>query len=236
MKITIITVCRNAASLLPSTILSVLEQTYHDVEYIVIDGASTDGTQEIIRSYADRLAYWVSEPDKGIYDAMNKGLAHATGSWVNFMNAGDRFVDDHVLQDLFGAGDYPSSVKVVAGHTRNCFADHQEVLQASSADYLSQGLPFSHQATFTRIGGEMPWRFDTSYRFAADYNLFHGIYCREGAMAFKVVDRLVADYRQEDSSSMSNLSRVKGEYLKIRSVSKDLRWWKEWLKWKLGRC
>ena len=74
MKISVVTVCYNAADTIEKTMLSVLNQTYHDIEYIIIDGGSTDGTVEIIRKYADRIAYWVSEPDKGIYDAMNKGI------------------------------------------------------------------------------------------------------------------------------------------------------------------
>lgn len=88
MKISVVTVCYNAADTIEKTMLSVLNQTHHDIEYIIIDGGSTDGTVEIIRKYADRIAYWVSEPDKGIYDAMNKGIKVATGEWINFMNAG----------------------------------------------------------------------------------------------------------------------------------------------------
>ena len=87
-RISVVTVCYNAVDCIEQTMLSVLDQTYHDIEYIIIDGGSTDGTVDIIKKYADRLAYWISEPDKGIYDAMNKGIAVATGDYINFMNAG----------------------------------------------------------------------------------------------------------------------------------------------------
>lgn len=99
--ISVITVCYNAAASLEETMLSVLNQTYDKVEYIVIDGGSKDGTLDIIKKYANRLAYWTSEPDKGIYDAMNKGISKATGNWVNFMNAGDLFIDNEVLSKCF---------------------------------------------------------------------------------------------------------------------------------------
>ena len=96
MKISVVTVCYNAADTIEKTMLSVLNQTYHDIEYIIIDGGSTDGTVEIIRKYADRIAYWVSEPDKGIYDAMNKGIKVATGEYIYFLGA-----DDLLCENVF---------------------------------------------------------------------------------------------------------------------------------------
>lgn len=100
-KITIVTVCFNAVKSIEETMLSVLNQTYLNIEYIIIDGGSTDGTVDIIKKYADRLAYWVSEPDKGIYDAMNKGITVATGDYINFMNAGDTFASGSSVSDTF---------------------------------------------------------------------------------------------------------------------------------------
>ena len=84
LKISIVTVSYNAAETIEQTISSVVNQTYENIEYIIIDGGSTDGTVDIIRKYEDRIAYWVSEPDKGIYDAMNKGIDVATGDYIYF--------------------------------------------------------------------------------------------------------------------------------------------------------
>lgn len=96
-KISIITVCYNAAHLLKKTIESVLEQTYPAIEYIIIDGASTDNTIEIVKSYCNNVHQFISEPDSGLYDAMNKGIKMATGDLVIFLNAGDYFVSKDVI-------------------------------------------------------------------------------------------------------------------------------------------
>ena len=100
-KVSIVTVTYNCADIVEKTICNVLKQTYPNIEYIVIDGNSTDGTREIVERYADRLAYHVSEPDKGIFDAMNKGIIAATGEWILFMNAGDFFFKPTTVADVF---------------------------------------------------------------------------------------------------------------------------------------
>jgi len=97
VKISIITVCFNSEATIRDTIESVLTQDYADLEYIIIDGASTDGTLEIIDEYRDRIATVVSEPDTGIYDAMNKGIAKATGDVVGILNSDDFYVDTSVV-------------------------------------------------------------------------------------------------------------------------------------------
>lgn len=96
----IITITYNASQWLEATILSVLSQSYSGIEYIIIDGASTDQTVDIIEQYASGLAYWSSEPDKGIYDAMNKGLGKATGDYVWFINAGDTLCTSDTVQSV----------------------------------------------------------------------------------------------------------------------------------------
>lgn len=105
MKISVITICYNAEKEIGRTITSVLSQTYQDLEYIIVDGASKDNTVAIAKRTAERFpgrnVTIVSEPDKGIYDAMNKGIKMASGEWVNMMNAGDGFVDENVLSKVF---------------------------------------------------------------------------------------------------------------------------------------
>lgn len=237
--VTVITVVWNDVAHIEQTMLSVLNQTYQNVEYVVIDGGSTDGTVDIIRKYADRLAYWCSEKDGGIYPAMNKGVSHATGEWVNFMNSGDLFADDKVLEDIFATT--PDNLKtsrpnnlrtlyLIGGNTINFFADgHEEIHHASPASAIPTHLPFSHQASFTR---REVCKFDTDYRYAADYALFYHIYYKYGEQSVLVVDREIARYKQEDSTTMVNVKQVKGEYLSIQSYHPSWRWVKEYMKWR----
>lgn len=100
MKISVITVCRNRVGTIARAVESVLRQTYADVEYIVVDGASTDGTWEVVSTYADRIQRLVSEPDEGMYQAINKGIGMATGEYVLLLHSDDRLFDDNVLEDV----------------------------------------------------------------------------------------------------------------------------------------
>ena len=125
MKLSVITVSFNARDVIRQTLASVTGQTYSDLEYIVIDGGSTDGTQAVIGEYTARIARFVSEPDGGIYFGMNKGIAAATGDFVLFLNAGDRFADERVLEDVAAfIGAHPGADAV--------FGDSEQVLEYGS--------------------------------------------------------------------------------------------------------
>lgn len=232
----VITVCRNAESLIEDTIKSVLSQTYPNVKYLIIDGASTDGTDDIIKKYADRLTFWVSEPDKGIYDAMNKGLAKARelgDGWVNFMNAGDTFAGEKVLEQIFSREETSSDKLVIGGHANLVYKDKVEILYAQSPEAVNHQLPYCHQSAFVKLFlSNEPWRFDTNLKIAADYKVFYDIYYKFGAEVYKSVDVIVANYRMEDSMTFNNLKKAKGEYLKIQSAHRDWHWWKEYIKWR----
>ena len=165
--ISVVTVCRNAADTIEATMLSVLNQTYPRVEYIVIDGGSTDGTADIINKYADRLAYWVSEPDRGIYDAMNKGIAVASGDYVNFMNAGDRFCGDDVLHRIFACRTVTEDFVAGAAMLGNGRGVWLPVADDFTFADVCNGGGVNHQSSFIRrpllAGG-----YDTSAAIIAD--------------------------------------------------------------------
>ena len=222
-KITIITICRNAVGTIEATMLSVLNQTYPNIEYIIIDGNSTDGTKNIVESYANKLYCYVSEPDNGIYNAMNKGLQHATGEWVSFMNAGDTFASNDVLNNIFGANEYAENIKVIGGDTKNQFADKTEIHHAEPASIIPYRLPFSHQASFVR---RQYCTFDEKYHIAADYNLFYNLYFEYGNEAFCIKSILVACYDMTDSLTFGNIRDAQKEYLQIQS--KHINW--HWIK------
>jgi glycosyltransferase involved in cell wall biosynthesis len=161
--ISIITVTYNAATVLEETILSVINQTYQNIEYIIIDGGSTDGTVDVIKKYAARLVYWVSEPDKGIYDAMNKGVKKATGTYCNFMNAGDKFHNFNVLEKVF-SHDYCEDI--LAG-----IADKEDggVWYPTSENRLSLlFLSICHQAAFIKTELLKKHPYDTKLKIAGD--------------------------------------------------------------------
>ena len=215
LLISVVTVCYNAADTIEKTMLSVLNQTYHDIEYIIIDGGSTDGTVEIIRKYADRIAYWVSEPDKGIYDAMNKGIKVATGEWINFMNAGDEFVDEGVIEKLFQNRTI-DTVGVVFGDTLFIHKSKQKIVKFGD-DPHHKIMPSCHQSIFCRRILLARILFDLRYKIAADYNLFFQL--RQMDIEFQYVQLVVAVYDAANGISSRNEWSTQKEMLKIESRS-----------------
>ena len=148
MKVSVVTICYNAKTVIERTIQSVLNQTYSDIEYILIDGGSTDGTVEIIKQYSHRISSWVSEPDHGIYDAMNKGVMRATGEWIHFLNAGDVYHDHDVLENFVPK--ISATTDIAYGDTLYVFSMTTKVRKALPLSKMDQLMPFGHPATLIR--------------------------------------------------------------------------------------
>jgi len=171
--ITIITVVYNGVEFIERTIQSVASQTHKYIEYIIIDGGSTDGTVDIIKAYKDNITYWVSEPDKGIYDAMNKGIRAATGDWINFLNAGDTFAGNDTISNIFAGNNY-DEVDVVFGNSYKKMGSGELVAVESSADIsrLSYAPVYRHSASFVKASVHKANLFDLSKRkfgYALDF-------------------------------------------------------------------
>lgn len=173
--ISIVTVAFNAAKTIRKTIESVVNQNRLLVQYIVIDGGSTDGTVEIIKEYSDRLSYWVSERDSGIYDAMNKGIAQATGKLVGVINSDDWYASD-VLKSVYDQHiENPNAV--IHGDMMLVSESEEDLYLLPAPDHPSvqeefKKMTVNHPATFVpRTIYEKYGLFDLSYRLSADYEL-----------------------------------------------------------------
>jgi len=165
--ITIVTVVYNGAAFLEETIKSVINQSYDNVEYIIIDGGSTDGSLDIINKHRDKIDYFISEEDNGIYDAMNKGLLIATGKWINFMNCGDNFLNLEVLEKIYP--ELLSEYNLVAGGYSMYYDDHVDDYDAT---LLKIGkMPSCHQAIFFNAEQARLFSYNTKYKVGADYDV-----------------------------------------------------------------
>lgn len=232
MKISIITVCYNCAEVVEKTILSVVGQTYKDIEYIIVDGGSNDGTVDIINKYNTRLAYYISEHDNGIYDAMNKGLKVASGEWVNFMNAGDCFYDSDVVQKFVDKVQNIHQCVLAYGRTIDFNGSKQYEHKCSPLSTISFKTPFCHQSVFVKnLGSEI--QFSNKYHIVADYDLFYKLYYKYGKSYFYALNFFVAKY--DISGGLSKNVALKHEQqrerLNIRSQHKDFRWYYDLFKY-----
>lgn len=218
--ISVITVSYNAVSTIEATILSVINQTYPNIEYIIIDGGSTDGTVDIIKKYVDKIAYCVSEPDEGIYDAMNKGILIAKGEWINFMNAGDAFCNSDTLEFFFRG--ISEGVDIAYGDTIVTLSIGNFKQKNKSLDSIIHGMVFGHQASFVKAELMKEWKFDTSFKSSADYHFFYQAYKKN--RKFQYIPLEVAYYEGETGMSVKNHLVAYKEDAQIRGLSKSFRW------------
>lgn len=211
MKITIITVSYNSASTIEKTIQSVIGQKFHDLEYIVIDGCSTDGTMEAVRKYKDDISVYISEPDQGIYDAMNKGLLRASGDVVAFLNSDDWYLPK-VLDRVEGYFD-SDPVDIVSGGIYVC--RDGMCVKAPRSKLMGENIFFDivcpHPAMFAkRELFERLGKFDTSYEIAADTKWVMNAYA--GGSHILCVDDYFTCFRDGGVSSVRKLDAWKEQY------------------------
>ncbi|MCD7712783.1 MAG: glycosyltransferase, partial [Firmicutes bacterium] len=174
--ISIITVTYNAGNCLEKTIQSILSQTYPQIEYIIIDGASKDHTPEILQQYESGISYWESKPDKGLYDAMNKGIAKATGDYIWFINAGDTLYSKDTVQQLINSlPDKEALPGVIYGETaivdgEGTFIRMRRLKAPDSLTWkdFRKGMLVCHQSFLSKR--EIAPLYDPQYKLAADFD------------------------------------------------------------------
>jgi glycosyltransferase involved in cell wall biosynthesis len=192
--LSVITIVYNNVKDIERTILSVLGQTYADIEYVVIDGLSNDGTLDVITKYKDRIAKFISEKDEGIYDAMNKGLALATGDYVIFMNSGDEFYDADTVAAVFASANdadiYYGETEMIDASGQNLGQRRHKAPKQFTWRGFNLGMSISHQAIYIKRSLIEP--YDRRYQLSADIDWI----IRAAKKANKIVNvnRYVAKY------------------------------------------
>lgn len=241
MLLSVITVCYNSEHFIERTILSViaLKRAMKDVEYIIVDGDSTDRTIGVVSKYKEYIDRIISEPDKGIYDAMNKGVGFASGEWICFMNSGDMFYKPEALADLHSVFQQAVNKLVVYGNWIMDFGKDKVPMKAEPIKLLQYRMVFNHQASFVKTAELRLHPFDLQYRIVADFNFFYHLYRTKGSCVFYHTKRIIALCDATSSTSFNNMFKIDLEHHKITSDNKTLHWRiagaKIWLKRLLGK-
>lgn len=200
--ISVITINYNNDDGLRKTIDSVVNQKYDDYEYIIIDGGSTDDSVEIIKDYADRIAYWVSEPDKGIYNAMNKGIDVANGDYCIFMNSGDIFCETNTIERVVALG---LNADIICGNT--IMPHRQEPPKDITFSSLYSGS-ICHQCAFIRTELMKKYKYDEKYKIVSDRKFFVQALILDNC-SYKTVDVDIVEY---DINGFSANNRALSDY------------------------
>lgn len=225
--ITVVTVCFNAENVIEKTMKSVLNQTYKSLEYIIIDGDSKDNTRHIIEEYKTLflekgfLFRFITEKDKGIYDAMNKGIRQATGKWINFMNAGDKFCNSNVIEEMFNR-EIPDDVKAVYGNTILVKKNSRKLFISDAPHVIQRRMIACHQAIFADVQDMKEHPFNLNYKIAADYHYMYHLHKRHGK--FLALPINVVDFEAECGVSSINKIACKWECAKITEIDQTWQW------------
>lgn len=193
MKISIITINFNNRDGLKNTIESVVNQTYNDIQYIVIDGGSTDGSAEIIKEYADRINYWVSEPDKGIYNAMNKGIDAAKGEYCLFLNSGDCLHSNTIIEKVVGGKLEDDIVMGLVKYMPSSKIGYTHVKTPITLFDFYKGSPVPHPAAFVRRILLTKYRYDETLKIVSDWKFFLQTIILDGC-SYCILDFVITDF------------------------------------------
>ena len=217
MKVTVVTAVLNDAGHIEQTILSVISQTDIEIEYIIVDGGSKDGTLELIGKYKDKISLFISEPDRGVYDAMNKGIKYSTGDFVYFLNSGDVLLNPSIL----------SKIKFEDVNVRNTIIYGNVVVAYGNIEALEKPRPFfNSKMKFKGIGichqsmffpGELirNEKYDLSYKIAADYDLVYRLWRKGTEFLYRDITIAKYDWGKGISSNPYKLLDVYRENARV---------------------
>lgn len=211
-RLTVITIVFNNVTDIERTMLSVFNQTYSNIEYIIIDGKSTDGTVQLLENYRERLSHFVSEPDRGIYDAMNKGLALAKGDYVLFMNSGDEIYSPETVARVFSsepdADIYYGETEMYNQNWESLGQRRHRAPETFSWLSFQYGMSVSHQAIYVKRTIAEP--FDTRYQLSSDIDWI----IKAAKKASKIVNTriYVAKYLVGGASKEKHLQSLKERF------------------------
>jgi len=208
--VSVITVVLNGVNHIEQTLSSVINQTYKNIEYIVIDGGSSDGTQAVIKKHENQLSFWMSESDHGIYDAMNKGITVAKGNWLFFLGSDDVLFTENTIEDV--AYFLKNDLSLVFG---NIVYQDQRVIKSRLNLFTLLHNTVHHQSAFYNRNLFRTWRYDASFKLISDFELNLKIYLHK--LGYQHIDRIICrcDHRgqsrtnQELAYQETNLIRNK---------------------------
>ena len=204
LSVSIITVNLNNKKELEKTILSVQSQDYPAIQHVIVDGGSTDGSLDVIREHSNKKMVWLSEPDKGIYDAMNKGTRMAKCKWINFLNSGDTFVNEHIISDIFKKIEPVDDL--VYGDTCFISGEKHEIIKAREPETLWQALNFNHNSLFVRRDILLQHPFSLNYNIVADSEFV--IWCFKNGCKFKNTGILINNYPRGGHADKNSIMRT----------------------------
>ena len=202
--LSVITVCYNAEEDIHKTLESIISQTANEFEYIIVDGKSTDNTVEIINNYIGDIekkgikVKLISEKDKGVYDAMNKGIKNASGQWIEFLNAGDEYCNETVLEDIIHHLT-ETQADVIYGDYYSV-SDDLKQLHICDHTHLKKDMTLGHESCFIRRNVHKQFLYDLNYKIASDYNSLLRIYLHD--FTFQHVDTQVIKFYTNGISSI----------------------------------
>lgn len=230
MKLSIITINLNNCDGLQKTIDSVVSQTFRDFEWIIIDGCSTDGSKELIEQYAKHFVYWGSEPDNGIYNAMNKGTQKAKGEYVQYLNSGDYYIDEYTLENVFknplrGDVNYGNVYFIANGQV----IEKRSYPRKMNLSFLWRS-PLNHQAVFVKTVVAQSYPYKEQYSISADRAFFLELYVNDYRFHY-IGCPIVCFDSNGIGSRPETLEQRRNQLLKIkeellgRSVMADIEHW-----------